>query len=209
MNLTSLCVSVFFGAKECLASNDIDGVILEKELSMKRYILTGTPGCGKTSIIHALADKGHQVIHEAATDVIAVEQDNGNAEPWMNTSFIDEIVKLQCQRQKQLENDISEIQFFDRSPVCTYALAMYLGYQPSLALMEEIDRVKTIYENKVFFVENLGICEPTAARKISFEEALKFEKIHEEAYTKFGYDCVKIPAKPLTERVVMILGAIQ
>ena len=176
---------------------------------MKRYILTGTPGCGKTSLISALADKGYEVIHEAATDVIAVEQDKGNAEPWTKPSFIDEIIKLQHQRQKEVEISDTKLQFFDRSPVCTYALAIYLGYQPSSALLEEIDRVKTIYENKVFFIENLGFCEPTAARKISFEEALKFEKIHEEAYAKFGYECVKIPAKPLIERVAIILGAIQ
>ena len=86
---------------------------------------------------------------------------------------------------------------------------MYLGYESSAALLAEIERTNGIYENKVFFVENLGFCEPTAARKITFEEALKFEKIHEEAYTKFGYECVKIPAKPLPERVVMILGEIQ
>lgn len=172
---------------------------------MKRYILTGTPGCGKTSIIKTLAERDYLVVHEAATDVIAVEQAQGNAEPWMKPSFIDEIVKLQYQRQKQVEQDVSQVQFFDRSPVCTYALAAYLGYEPSAALLEEIERTKGIYENKVFFIENLGFCEPTAARKITFEEALKFEKIHEQAYEKFGYECIRIPAEPLMERVDTIL----
>lgn len=103
----------------------------------------------------------------------------------------------------------SPTQFYDRSPVCTYALAVYLGYEPSTALLEEIERTTGIYENKVFFVENLGFCEPTAARRITFEEALKFEKIHEEAYTKFGYECFKIPAMPRPNRVQIILEAIQ
>ena len=34
---------------------------------MKRYILTGTPGAGKTSIIQALALRGYCVVEEAAT----------------------------------------------------------------------------------------------------------------------------------------------
>lgn len=175
---------------------------------MKRYILTGTPGCGKTSVIQDLEKQGYLVVHEAATDVIAIEQERGNIEPWMSPSFIDEIIKIQHERQILAPGTDAKIQFYDRSPVCTYALAVYLGYEPSTALLEEIERTKGIYENKVFFLENLGFCEPTAARRITFEEALKFEKIHEEAYAKFGYECVKIPAMPLPKRVQIILESI-
>ncbi len=180
----------------------------QKDPALKRYILTGTPGCGKTSVIKALADKGYLVVHEAATDVIADQQARGHAEPWVKPSFIDQIVKLQCQRQKLAEKSNSPIQFYDRSPLCTFALALYLGYEPSVALLAEIERTKGIYENKVFFVENLGFCEPTAARKITFDEALKFEKIHEEVYAKFGYECIKVPVKPVLDRVQMILDLI-
>lgn len=176
---------------------------------MKRYILTGTPGCGKTTIIKALEEQGYLVVHEAATNVIAMEQTKGNAEPWMSPAFIDEIIKIQCERQILAPTADAPAQFYDRSPVCTYALAVYLGYEPSTALLEEIERTAGIYENKVFFLENLGFCEPTAARRITFEEALKFEKIHEEAYAKFGYECVEIQAMPLPNRVQIILEAIQ
>ena len=37
---------------------------------MKRFILTGAPGAGKTSILQALAAGGHAVVPEAATDVM-------------------------------------------------------------------------------------------------------------------------------------------
>lgn len=43
----------------------------------KRFILTGTPGSGKTSVIKELEKLGHAVIHEAATDVISIEQAKG------------------------------------------------------------------------------------------------------------------------------------
>ncbi len=61
----------------------------------KRYILTGMPGCGKTSIIQTLEALGHTVIQEAATDVIATEQALGNLEPWISPKFIDDIITLQ------------------------------------------------------------------------------------------------------------------
>src|SRR6516164_8547641 len=55
----------------------------ERAFSMKRYILTGTPGSGKTSLLHELKSQGYSVVEEAATDVIALEHRCGNLEPWM------------------------------------------------------------------------------------------------------------------------------
>ena len=39
---------------------------------MRRFILTGTPGSGKTAIIRQLELDGFSVVEEAATDVIAL-----------------------------------------------------------------------------------------------------------------------------------------
>jgi predicted ATPase len=61
-----------------------------------------------------------------------------------------------------------------------------------------------IFQKQVFFIENLGFCEPTAARKISFEESLAFEKVHEETYRSFGYECVRVPPLHLSARVEQI-----
>ena len=171
----------------------------------KRYILTGTPGSGKTSIIHFLKHLGYVVVYEAATDLIASQQQVGILEPWTFPSFIDQITRLQIERQ--LEADpTSKLQFFDRSPFCTYALSIYLKYPIPSVLQEEIQRIKElkIYEKQVFFIENLGFCEPSSARKIDFQEALRFEKIHEEVYRNFGYECIKIPPLSLEERVKLI-----
>jgi predicted ATPase len=182
---------------------------------MKRYILTGAPGSGKTSLIRALEMKGYCVVEEAATDVIAYEQDLGIAAPWQFPDFIDKIVSLQKQRQWQAEewragNGSRALQFYDRSPFWTYALACYLGFEPSSLLIEEIARIQEnkVYEKPVFFIENLGFIKHTEARKISFEESLKFEKIHNDVYTQFGYDCIKIASEPLSMRADNIIRAL-
>ena len=49
---------------------------------MKRFIVTGTPGEGKTAIIRQLELEGFSVVEEAATDVIAAAQAGGTSEPW-------------------------------------------------------------------------------------------------------------------------------
>ena len=48
---------------------------------MKRYILTGTPGCGKTAILRALELAGYPVVEEAATDIIALRNAHSIFEP--------------------------------------------------------------------------------------------------------------------------------
>lgn len=159
---------------------------------VQRFIFTGTPGSGKTSVTKELEKFGHAVIHEAATDVISLEQAEGIEKPWENPSFIDKVISLQKDRQI---NASGNLQFYDRSPFCTYALAKYFGQIPSKLLLDEINRClkSEVYQNQIFFFENLGFIEHTDARKISYEDALIFEQIHLNVYKEFGFDIVMLP----------------
>ncbi|MFF0448885.1 ATP-binding protein [Streptomyces sp. NPDC004609] len=172
---------------------------------MRRYILTGTPGAGKTSILRGLARLGYGVVEEAATALITQAQARGEDEPWTRESFVDEVVALQRQRQSQAPAT-GPVQVFDRSPVCTHALATYLGRPVSRALSAEIERITAegIYECQVLFVRNLGFCEPTRARRIGFRESLEFERIHEQSYRAFGYELIDIPAGDREQRVAAV-----
>src|SRR5260370_7891991 len=99
---------------------------------MKRYILTGTPGSGKTSILRRLEIAGYSVVEEAASDIIALQQANGLSEPWTLPSFIDDITNLQKQRQLQTSNPPSELQFYDQPPISTHPLSPSLSFPISL-----------------------------------------------------------------------------
>jgi predicted ATPase len=176
---------------------------------MRRYVLTGTPGAGKTSILRGLADLGYAVVEEAASAVLARAQARGEDEPWRRASFLEEIVVLQ--RQRQLDAPATgAVQVFDRSPVCTHALARWLGWPVPPALAAELERIAAggIYEREVLFVRHLGFCAPTAARRISFPEALAFERLHEQSYRAFGYELVDIPAGDLAHRVAAVRAVI-
>src|SRR4029077_8966296 len=109
---------------------------------MKRFILTGTPGAGKTAILRQLELDGFSVVEEAATDLIALAQAQGIVEPWMQPSFIDSIADLQRQRQLRALRQPDEVQFHDRSAFCTAALAAYLGHPVSGTFARELERIK-------------------------------------------------------------------
>jgi predicted ATPase len=173
---------------------------------MRKYILTGTPGSGKTAILRQLETDGFSVVEEAATDVIALQQARGVAEPWTDASFIDAVVELQTQRELRAATMLDTIQFHDRSVVCTAALATYLEFPYSPALecaLERIAREKT-FEKEVLFIRNLGSVVPTDARRISYEEALRFERVHEEVYQRYGFGLISIDPGSPEERVAKI-----
>src|SRR5215475_1262476 len=69
--------------------------------TMKRFILTGAPGSGKTSILRVLAATGYAVVEEVATDVNVARLAAGDTQPWTDPVFIERIAVLQRQRREE------------------------------------------------------------------------------------------------------------
>lgn len=171
---------------------------------MHRFVLTGAPGSGKTAILRQLELDGLDVVEEAATDIIALHQARGVCEPWTEPGFTDSIAALQ--RSRQLATDNARPVVFDRSPICTYALAIHLGHRVGQALTAELDRIRDehVYERRVLFVRGQGFVTPTAARRITLPDAQQFEQLHAEVYRSLGYELVDIEAGSLADRAARV-----
>ncbi len=168
---------------------------------IRRFILTGAPGAGKTTILRELAARGHAVVEEAAHPVIAEMTAGGFAEPWLDPSFTDRI----CRRQADLRAAATAPQqFHDRSPVCTLALARYLPQPVSPTLAAEAAIAPDLYERRVFLVQPLGFIVNTEARRISYADTLKFEAVHIAAYEELGFVLIPIPPGTVEERADII-----
>jgi predicted ATPase len=187
---------------------------------MKRYVLTGAPGAGKTSVLGALQAGRFAVVAEAATDVISERQGRGIAEPWEQDDFIDRIVALQRDRLGPAAAGAPgaaaapgagvAAEVHDRSVICTLALARFLGRPVTRLLAAEVARVTSagIYERAVFLVRPIGFIVPTAARRISYPESLDFGRRHEAAYREHGFEIVEVPAASVAERAAVIADEI-
>jgi len=173
---------------------------------LTHIILTGAPGAGKTVVLRQLEVMGHAVVEEAATDVIALAQAKGITEPHRDPSFIDAIVTLQERRRRAAAAADGTI-FHDRSPICCLALAQHLGFPVSAVLAEALRAIaaERFYARRVIFIRNLGYIVNTEARRISFADTLRFEKVHEDVYRGLGYDLVYIEPADVEERARRIL----
>ncbi|MGN9768879.1 AAA family ATPase [Micromonospora sp. SD12] len=172
---------------------------------MRCYVLTGAPGAGKTTLAEALRRRGWPVVAEAATDVIAAQQARGVAEPWQEAGFVDAVARLQRER-REAPGAYGTVRIHDRSPLCTLALARYLGRPPGRVLVEEVQRVLRdgAYERPVFLVQPLGFVTPSAARRIGYAESLAFARVHEEIYHAHGHRLIAVPPAPVRARVALV-----
>jgi predicted ATPase len=175
---------------------------------MRRYILTGAPGAGKTSILRALECEGCCVVEEAATHHNELRHALGVAEPHLEPDFIEAITDLQMRRIAGAPP--APIQFHDRSPICTLALCRLLNRAVPPILAEALARIvaEGLFEQPVLFVAEQGFVTPTAVRRISHAEALRFEALHREAYLEQGCELVEIPRGPLLARVSTVKHAV-
>jgi predicted ATPase len=183
---------------------------LEMQMAIKRYIVTGAPGAGKTAVIRQLEIDGFSVVEEAATDVIALWQAKGITQPWTRPEFIEAIVGLQQIRERRASAITDFVQFHDRSVVCTAALADYLRFPMTQSLIYELERLKTqnIFQSRVLFLRTLGFITPTEARRITYEETVRFEEIHERRYRNLGFEIISILPGSVSDRVKQIKRAL-
>jgi predicted ATPase len=161
---------------------------------VRRFVLTGAPGAGKTTLAGALQARGHVVVREAATDVVAATGGRGG-------ELIDAILDLQLERERAAAGDL---QILDRSPLCTLALARYCGVTPPRALLAAADRATATYQRMVLLVRPLGFVTATTVRRISYADSLRFETIHEDVYREYGFTLAEIPKADVAERVALI-----
>jgi predicted ATPase len=170
---------------------------------MKKYVLTGGPSVGKTTVIEILASRGYTVVPEAARQIIQEERQKGSdILPSKNLKRFQE-----CVAERQLldeEKATGDIVFLDRSLIDGYAYCV-LGNVSVPAIVSENGRGR--YDT-IFFLESLGAYIEDGIRSRTLEDATKIHLKIKEVYSEFGYHPISVPVLPPEERVDFILKKI-
>ncbi len=168
----------------------------------KKYILTGGPGSGKSSILLELEARGEYVVNEAAEDVIKLEQAKGIKKPWELYDFQRKVLRLQVQREDQIQSDIKRV-FIDRG-ILDGLVYTAQGTQ----INKEIQREARAYAG-IFLVDLLGEAKQTQVRREDYAAALELERKLELVYKTAGYKIQRIPTCGVEERADKILAIIK
>ena len=147
-------------------SDLIKGSALPSDEGQLRYIITGGPGAGKTSIINSLKMHGYLVAPEAATEIIEEALKNHIEKPWQAYDYHIRMYELILKRQIEVQNSSKPIAFFDRGHLDGIS---YILLQKRTLYQYIVDCVQAsidtqYFNKKVFFIDSLGFVIPGPAR---------------------------------------------
>lgn len=173
----------------------------------KKFIITGAPGTGKTSIINALTKKGYNCAKEISREII-VEQikSGGTILPWKNQiKFENKIIKRRYEQYINFKQNA--ICFFDRSVVDCIA---YMNINNIHISTKNMKIIKECKYNKLVFYTPIWkkIYLNDNERRESIEEAEEIESSILKTYQSLDYQTLMIPKSSVEERVNFIISKI-
>ncbi|MCA0417793.1 MAG: AAA family ATPase [Proteobacteria bacterium] len=168
-------------------------------------VITGGPGSGKTSLIEALAARGHAVRPEAGRAIIREQQANsGRGLPWVDPALFAELMLAADLRGHAEARAGGERVFFDRG---LPDIAGYLALC-GLPVPGPVERAarELRYCRTVFIAPPWrGIFSRDAERKQDFAEAERTCAVMAAIYPRYGYALVELPRVSVAERVSFVL----
>lgn len=170
------------------------------------YVITGGPGCEKTTIGAELFKEGYLVLPEIARTLIAENKKNGGPLPWTDFEGFQRAIMSQQKSREDAVCGLDEIIFSDRGMSDT--MAYYYAnkkYDIPTDIMLQMHRHK--YAG-VFILNPLPDYKTDAQRVESPEFARHIHDHMLGAYLVTGHQPVFVPVLPVAERVKFILDYI-
>lgn len=170
---------------------------------MKKYVLTGGPCSGKTTIINELKKRGYDVLEEIARGFLRGRK---NFQFTTEERIFMEESMFQEQLKKENGLEKKKLLFCDRGLADYYAYSEHLlGFVP-----EKLKKfnVSKRYDG-IFILERFPFEQDGFREESSEEEAEETHKKIIEVYENLGYSPVFVPIMPAQERTDFVLDYIQ
>ncbi len=169
---------------------------------IKRVLLIGGPGSGKSSLIQKLENLGYQVHHEISRTVIRDAQEQGIQQLFLADPFAFS-EKLLAGRIKQYHQATTGINFYDRGVPDVPAYHIFKGEDIPVSF---IDACKDHTYDFLFFLPPWQeIYTADNERYETYEQAIEIGDILLNFYKNLDYQPIILPLTSIDERVALIL----
>ena len=171
----------------------------------KKFVITGGPGYGKTSVVEELANRGFHIVPECARKVIIEESLDGSDDlPWKDVdAFQRKVFELQVKEEKEIPKE--KTTFLDRGIID----GLVYWELNNLEVPEElIEMAKEFRYDCIFLLDILPIYETDSERREDEDTARKLHGLVRKYYEMFGYNVVSVPAMSVDKRVDFIINHI-
>lgn len=175
---------------------------------LKRFIMAGAMGSGKSTVLKLLHAKGFSVIEEPARQILAEQRSVGDEGVLEKNPkyFLQLMLSRAIYQFKQMQGFDGNV-IYDRGipDIVGYFQLFNLSYPPA----EEASKLFR-YESKVFiFPAWQEIYTTDDERKMSFELAKDFGVKVQEIYSAYGYTLINVPCVPPEERAQFIVERLE
>ncbi len=183
---------------------------MTKNHTIYSYVITGGPGTGKTTLLHALQAEGYKVVPEAARQIIQEQEAcGGNALPWKDQRAYTDLMITRCLQDYQNASPGLWVPcFFDRGLPDALCYAVLIGYDLPVATKETVLACR--HNPDVFLLLPWAqIYHNDNERRQTWEEALHTYRQMKKTYTALGYHITEVPAGDIQQRKQFVLNHIK
>lgn len=172
------------------------------------YVITGGPGCGKTTVLLELEKRGFGYAPEVARQIIQEQvESGGNVAPWGDQQRYTELMLERSVESYLQHTPAGKPTFSDRGIPDSLCYARLIGLADEDGLRRACDQYR--YARRVFYAPAWQkIYETDTERKQDFAEAVRTAQLMRTVYEECGYEIVELPKIPVNERAEFILATL-
>jgi predicted ATPase len=172
---------------------------------MRRIVITGGPGTGKTTLLAALRARGYRAVDESARTIIQERLAGGLSPRPPALEFARHILHRDIAKYEQPTG--ADLVFFDRSIVEALCMVDQAARLEAHELRDLLSRYP--YDRRVFVLPPWeAIYTTDSERDQTFAEALRVHETLTEWYRRCEYEIIEVPPGAVVERCDHVLRAL-